>query len=80
MWVLELGEGGGERKMELRGRVVADVPGTHVSGCVGETVRAQKQPLAHGPQLSSSERDVFRLAAIYSMAYVPPREAWEAGS
>lgn len=48
MWVLKLGEGGGERKMELRGQVVADVPGTHVSGCVGETVRAQKQPLAHG--------------------------------
>lgn len=80
MWVLKLGEGGGERKMELRGWVVADVPGTHVSGCVGETVRVQKQPLAHGPQLSSSDRYVFRLAAIYSMACVPPREAWEAGS
>lgn len=79
-WVLKLGEGGGERKMELRGWVVADVPGTRVSGCVGETVHAQKQPLAHSPQLSSSDRDVFRLTAIYSMACVPQREAWEVGS
>lgn len=59
---------------------MADAPGTHVNGRVGETACAEKQPRAHEPQFSSSDREVSRLAAIQSMARIAQRGAQEGDS
>lgn len=67
MWVLKLGEGGGERKMELRGRVVADVPGTHVSGCVG---RLYVHRSSHLPTVPSCRHQIGTCSGW------PPFTAW----